>query len=191
MRMNISMLLIATAIALSPAVASAQVTVPAVPADLEVLDGRQPYLIIGAEGTQNYICLSTASGFTWSFFGPQATLLLQNGQQVATHYLSSNPVDGAARATWQHSTDSGKIWAAMIASSSDTDFVAPGSIPWLLLKVVGEERGPNGDGTFAGTVYIQRVLTSGGTAPIAGCKSAKDVGKKALEPYWAFYVFYR
>ena len=133
----------------------------------------------------------STGGFTWTFFGPQATLLLQDGRQVATHYLSSNPVDGAARATWHHSADSSKVWAVARASSSDPAFVAPGSIPWLLLEVVGEEPGPSGPGMFGGTTHIQRVLTSAGTAPVEGCKSAKDIGKRALVPYTTFYVFYR
>jgi hypothetical protein len=147
--------------------------------------------MIAAEGTQNYVCLSSSASFVWSFFGPQATLSLEDGTQVATHYLSSNPVDGAARATWQHSTDSSRVWAAAIASSTDPAFVTPGSIPWLLLKVVGDEPGPNGSGMFTGTTYIQRVVTNGGIAPATGCKSAKDVGKKALVPYTTQYVFYR
>ncbi|HVJ28471.1 MAG TPA: DUF3455 domain-containing protein [Vicinamibacterales bacterium] len=186
-------LLLTIASALSPAVSSAQIVPPPVPANLEVPAGREPYLAIGAEGTQNYVCIASPSsgGFAWTFFGPQATLFLREGQQVATHYLSSNPVDGAARATWQHSADSSKVWAAAKASSSDGAFVAPGSIPWLLLEVVGEEPGPAGPGFFNGTTHIQRVLTSAGTAPIEGCKSAKDIGKKALVPYTTFYVFYR
>jgi hypothetical protein len=187
-------LLLVLASAWSPAISSAQVVMPPVPSNLEVPAGRQPYLFIGAEGTQNYVCMASpaTSGFTWTFFGPQATLLLQDGQQIATHYLSSNPVDGAARATWQHSADSTRVWGAVKASSSDGAFVAPGAIPWLLLEVVGEDFGSDGRlGTFSGTTHIQRVLTSGGMAPIEGCKSAKDVGKKAFVPYWTFYVFYR
>ena len=192
MRTKAFLLLVLTS-ALSPAVSSAQVALPQVPSNLEVPAGRQPYLFIGAEGTQNYVCMASPSnsGFTWTFFGPQATLFLQDFQQVATHYLSSNPVDGAARPTWHHSADSSKVWAAPKASSSDPAFVAPGSIPWLLLEVVGEEPGPSGPGMFSGTTHIQRVLTSAGTAPIEGCKTAKDIGKKALVPYSTFYVFYR
>ena len=188
-----SFMLLAAALTLSPALSSAQVVPPPVPSNLEVPVGRQAYLTIGADGTQNYVCLASpsGSGFTWAFFGPQATLFLQDGQQVATHYLSSNPVDGAARATWQHSADSSKVWAAAKASSSDPAFVAPGSIPWLLLEVVGEEPRTNEPGFFSGTTHIQRVLTSGGTAPVEGCKSGKDIGKKALVPYTTFYVFYR
>ena len=185
------LLIVAICAALLPATASAQIIPPAVPANLEVPDGHQPYLILDAEGTQNYVCLLGPSGFSWTFFGPQATLFGADGQQAATHFLSANIVDGVARATWQDSDDTAKLWAAAVASSMDPAFVTPGSIPWLLLKVVGEELAQNGGGTFAGTAYIQRVLTAGGTPPMAGCKSAQDVGKKALVPYTTQYVFYR
>jgi hypothetical protein len=41
------------------------------------------------------------------------------------------------------------------------------------------------------TTFIQRLNTSGGVAPAAStCATAADVGKKALVPYSADYVFY-
>lgn len=181
------------ALALSPRLAVAQTVVPpAVPANLEAPAGSSPYLIAHAEGTQNYICLLSQSGFAWTFLGPQATLFDGGNRQVMTHYLSANPVEsGAARATWQHSSDSSAVWAAAIANSSDPAFVAAGSIPWLLLRVVGDQAGPAAGAALGGTTYIQRVNTLGGLAPAAGCKSAQDVGKKALVAYTTDYVFYR
>ena len=158
-----------------------------VPANLEVPDGNTPYLMAHAEGTQNYFCVPTSSGHTWTFFGPQATLFDDGGQQVTTHFLSPD-AGGTPRATWQHSGDTSTVWAAAIANSTDSSFVAPGAIPWLLLRVVGSE-GPGGKLTE--TTYIQRVNTGGGIAPATGCKSAKDTGKKALVPYSTDYVFYR
>jgi hypothetical protein len=39
---------------------------------------------------------------------------------------------------------------------------------------------------------VQRVNTSGGIAPAAdGCARAADIGRRALVPYTADYVFYR
>ena len=112
--------------------------------------------------------------------------------QVATHFLSPNPIEGgAARATWQHSADTSRVWAAAIASSTDAAFVAPGAIPWLLLKVVGQQGGPGGGTTLSGALFIQRTNTAGGQAPPTGCKTAQDVGRKALVPYETDYVFYR
>lgn len=175
---------------LSPQLAMAQISTP-VPDNIQVPAGFQPFLLAGAEGTQNYVCVSSSSGFVWSFFGPQATLFIGD-QQVMTHFLSPNPAEsGAARATWQHSADTSTIWAAAIASSSDPNFVAPGAIPWLLLRVTGDEPGPMGGAALTGAVYVQRVNTAGGIAPATGCKNAKDVGKKALVPYRTEYIFFR
>ena len=177
-------------LAIAPNAAAQVVTPPAVPANLEVPDGTIPYLMAHAEGTQNYVCVPTSSGYTWTFFGPQATLFGDGGQQVTTHFLSPNPAEGGTpRATWQHSGDTSTVWAAAIANSTDSSFVAPGAIPWLLLRVVGSEEGLGG--TLTATTYIQRVNTAGGIAPVTGCKSAKDTGKKALVPYTTDYVFYR
>jgi hypothetical protein len=186
-----SITLVATCVSLlSPPIAAAQISTP-VPANIQVPAGFQPFLLAGAEGTQNYVCVSSSSGFVWSFFGPQATLFIGQ-QQVLTHFLSPNPDEsGAARATWQHSADSSTIWAAAIASSSDPNFVAPGAIPWLLLRVTGDEPGPTGGVALSGAVYVQRVNTAGGTAPVTGCKNAKDIGKKALVPYTSEYILFR
>ncbi|BCS32600.1 hypothetical protein TBR22_A18140 [Luteitalea sp. TBR-22] len=163
-----------------------------VPAGLEPPAGVHPYLTLHAEGTQNYMCVLSPTGFGWLFYGPQATLTGADEAQVATHFLSPNPdQQGAARPTWQHSGDTSAIWAAAIASSTDPAFVAPGAIPWLLLAVVGDEAGPGGGTFFPGTTHIQRVNTAGGQAPATGCKTARDVGKKALVPYSTDYVFYR
>jgi hypothetical protein len=183
-------LVIAFASLVSPPFASAQISLP-VPGNIEVPAGFQPFLVAGAEGTQNYVCLPSASGHKWTFFGPQATLIIGD-YQVMTHFLSPNPDEsGAARATWQHSVDTSTIWAAAIESSTDPDFVAQGAIPWLLLKVMGDEPGHIGGTTLSGAAYIQRVNTAGGIAPATGCKNAKDIGKKALVPYTAEYAFFR
>jgi hypothetical protein len=179
-------------LAIAPAVTSAQVVPPAVPGNLEVPEGA-PFLITAAEGTQNYICLLTQSGFAWTFFGPQATLFNPSGEQktqLLTHFLSANPEDSALRPTWQHSVDTSAVWAAAAASSSDPAYVQPASIPWLLLRVVGRQAGTTGD-ALNGALYIHRVNTVGGVAPAAGCKSAQDIGKKALVPYTTDYVFYK
>jgi hypothetical protein len=162
-----------------------------VPANLEVQAGNTPFLIGHADGSQNYICLLSESGFQWTFFGPQATLLDDHDQQVITHFLSANPDEnGMLRATWQHSEDSSAIWAAAIANSTDSSFVAATAIPWLLLRVVGAEEGPTSGSTLSATTFVQRVNTTGGLAPTTGCRRADDIGRKAFVPYTADYVFY-
>ena len=168
------------------------VTPPPVPAAIQVPAGKKAFLEGHAVGTQDYICLPSASGFAWTFFGPQATLFKDNGGQIITHFLSPNPDEsGTPRATWQHSKDTSTLWAAAIASSSDPKFVAPGAIPWLLLQVVGDQPGPTGGDQLLETTHIHRLNTSGGVAPSTGCSRSTDVGTKALVPYTADYVFYK
>lgn len=122
----------------------------------------------------------------------QATLFDDKGDQILTHFLSPNPAEGATpRATWQHSRDTSTVWGAAIASSSDPNFVAPGSIPWLLLQIVGSEYGPASGDKMIPTAFIQRVNTAGGIAPATGCSLPTDIGKKAMVPYTTDYVFYR
>src|SRR5262244_3783009 len=71
------------------------VTVPPVPTAIQVQAGNIPFLEGHAVGTQNYVCLPSASGFSWTFFGPQATLFItlkffhsEIQQQITTHFLS-------------------------------------------------------------------------------------------------------
>src|SRR5262245_4837842 len=170
-----------------------QVTPPAVPADLNVNAGESGFLIAHAVGTQNYVCLpAAAGGYAWVLFGPQATLFDEDGGQVITHFLSANPVEnGLPRPTWQHSRDTSRVWAALAASSTDPAYVEANAIPWFLLRTVGTQLGPEFGGRLTRTTAIQRVNTSGGLAPATGCALSTDVGRKALVPYSADYVFYR
>jgi Protein of unknown function (DUF3455) len=189
-----SALVIGTTMAVPQALANDDVTPPAVPANLQVTGGEKPFLIGRAYGTQNYSCLpsATGSGYSWTLFGPQATLFDGVGDQIITHFLSPNPDEsGTPRATWQHSQDTSSVWAVAIATSTDPNYVAPGAIPWLLLRVVGTEAGPSGGAKLTPTVYIQRVNTAGGAAPATGCKAARDVGRRVLVPYATDYVFYK
>jgi hypothetical protein len=167
-------------------------TPPSVPGDIRVEAGNKVFLAAHAIGTQNYICLPSASGFAWTLVGPQATLFNEGDHQVMTHFLSPNPEEaGTARATWQDSVDSSAVWARAIATSSNAAFVAPGAIPWLLLERVGAQAGPNGTGKLTPTTFIHRLNTIGGMAPSTGCSVSSDVGRRAFVPYEADYFFYR
>ena len=172
---------------LEPAHASRDLASPRVPLNLEVPAGNKLFL-----GTQQYICLPSGSSFAWTLFGPQATLFNDNDKQIITHFLSPNPSEsGTPRATWQHSNDTSAVWAMAIASSSDPYFVAPDAIPWLLLDVVGDQRGPTGGDRLTRTTLIQRLNTSGGVAPLIGCSASTDIGMRALVPYTTDYFFYK
>lgn len=179
------------AIAGPHAAAQSGIQSPVVPANLTVPSGYAPFMIGHADGTQNYSCLPSGNGFAWTLYGPQATLFDDDGKQLTTHFLSPNPDEsGALRPTWQDSRDTSRVWGVVVDSSTDPAFVAPGSIAWLLLRVVGSEYG-SGPDKLASTVYIQRINTAGGVAPAAGCSRKADIGKKALVPYTTDYVFYQ
>lgn len=170
-----------------------RIDVPAVPESLEVPAGHRVYLVGHAGGTQNYVCLPTPSGPAWKFVAPQATLFQRFWgdlyQQVTTHFLASNPLEaGVARPSWQHSFDSSQVWGRAVASSNDPVFVESDAIPWLLLEVVGAQRGPTGGDLLAQTTFIQRLNTSGGVAPAGPCG---EIGALALVPYRTDYFFYR
>ena len=199
----------ATALAAAFAVALPQpayaddVTAPPVPANIKVPAGNEAFLVGHAVGTQNYVCLPSATGVAFTLFTPEATLLSDDGKQITTHFFSPNPFEqntnpavsaaGTIRATWQHSRDTSTVWGQVKPgnSSSDTAFVAPNAIAWLLVTVVGADNGPTGGDTLAQTTFIQRLNTSGGVAPSTGCGSSADVGHLAFVPYTADYFFYR
>lgn len=159
-------------------------TPPDVPTNLQPLAGNRLFYVAHAVGTQDYVCLST--GWASPAYGPQATLFDEEHEQVLTHFLSPNPDEAnTARPTWQDSRDSSTIWANPIPGASYTP--DPTAIPWLLLKVVGNEEGPTGGDRLTGTTFIQRLNTTGGLKPTGACTE----GAKALVPYTADYYFYK
>src|SRR5262249_15469191 len=97
------------ALALGLPVFAEKPTAPRMPAAIQVPAGNTSFLTAQAVGTQNYVCLPSGNSFSWTFFGPQATLFLtlrfsqaEIRQQIATHFLSPNPSEsGMPRATWQ------------------------------------------------------------------------------------------
>lgn len=190
---------IAAFIAMSPAASAQSLYAPPVPAAIQVPSGFSAFMKGAATGTQNYICLPAASGVAWKLFGPQATLFLEFKvfnldlkQQIMTHYLSANPDEGGMpRPTWQSSIDTSAVWGKANASSTDPAFVAAGAIPWLLVEVVGSERGPGGGSIMTPAKYVQRVSTTGGLAPATGCSQTSDMGATALVPYTAMYYFFK
>jgi hypothetical protein len=165
---------------------------PPVPTELEVPEGNRLFFIGHAFGTQNYMCLPTATGVAWTLVGPQANLFDRHDRQITTHFLSPNPDEGGvARATWQDSDDTSAVWARAFATSADPIYVAPGAIPWLRLEVVGDARGPKNGRALTATTWIQRLNTTGGLAPSTGCTTSTNVGARVFVPYTADYFFYK
>ena len=164
---------------------------PPVPANIQVPPGNEVFLVGHGVGTQNYVCLPSGDGFRFTLFTPQATLF-SGDKQLTTHFFSPNPSEGGTiRVTWQHSRDSSTVWAKLLQSSTDPNFVAPGAVAWVLLETAGVQAGPGGGDTLTATTFVQRLNTAGGLAPATGCASATDVGHQAFVPYTADYFFYK
>ena len=83
------------------------------------------------------------------------------------------------------------MWGQVITPSTDSAYVAPGAIPWLLLEAVVVGEGPTGGDKLMQTRRIQRVNTWEGSAPTTGCSLPGHIGTRALVPYEADYYFYK
>lgn len=143
------------------------------PATLAPPANQSLAFVLDATGVQQYVCNATATGAAWAFVAPVADLL-NNGVQVGTHY---------AGPTWE-SNDGSTVVGARVAGVT----VDPTAIPWLLLSVV-DNSGP-WFGTMTNVTAIQRLETTGGLAPTAGC-NADLVGATVDVPYTTKYYFYR
>ena len=184
----------ATILALASAgvVHADRISPPAVPANISVGAGYKLFFAGHAVGTQNYICSVTPSGsIEWFFTGPQATIYDVDLEQTMTHFLSRNPAqNNVLHATWQHSRDSSTIWAKRLDGSTDSRYVRPDAIEWLLLEVTGDQSGPTGGDRMTPAVRIQRVNTVGGLKPPATECSAATLTNRKFVPYEADYFFY-
>jgi len=127
-----------------------------------------------ARGVQIYTCAAGASGAApaWTLKAPHATLSTREGELAAIHF---------AGPSWE-ALDGSTITGAKLAGDPGPD---PTAIPWLLLQV----KTTQGTGLFSDVTYVQRLATSGGVAPAAGC-DADHLGVETLVPYKADYVFY-
>jgi len=178
-------------------------TPPSVPDNIKVPAGNKLFLVGHAVGTQNYVCVPSGTSVRFVLFTPQATLFDEENEQLITHYFSPNPEElntdpkvisaHTIRAAWQDSRDSSTVWGKANPEnvSTDSNYVEPGAIPWLLVTIVGHQDGPNGGDRLSGTTFIQRVNTHGGVAPSTGCTSLGDLGKTAFVPYTTDYYFYK
>ena len=127
----------------------------------------------------------------WQFIGPQATVFDDSGEQILTHFQSTNPVLDAIHATWEHSRDSSVVWGRKLFGSTDPNYVSPDAIEWLLLEVTGTAVGPTGGDKLLPATQIQRVNTVGGKEPATGCSTLSNLTQRQLVPYEADYIFYR
>lgn len=187
----------AFAMPLLPRAHAESVAAPEVPSGIQAPAGHKAFLVGRAAGTQNYVCKHVGSEIKFALFTPEA-VLSEGKQQLTSHYFSPNPFeantepkvlgDRMIRPTWRHSRDTSTVWAKAVPNAS---LAMPNTIPWLLLEVVGRQKGPNGGDTLTATTFIQRVNTTGGLAPSEGCTSPADIGNQAFVPYTADYVFFK
>jgi len=137
-----------------------------VPDSLKPAAGESLALVVPAKGDQIYEC----RGGKWAFVAPEAELFDRAGKKIGRHYAGPH---------WE-SLDGSRIVGAVKARA---DAPRAGDIPWLLLsaKSVGAE------GAFSKVISIQRVTTTGGSAPIEPC--SQD-GTRLRVPYTADYYFF-
>ena len=146
---------------------------PDVPDSIQAPAGEEVILLAHATGSQIYTCQAAADGkFGWTLKGPEAELHDRKDKVIGQH--SAGP-------TWK--LKDGSVVSGKAAAKIDA--LDPGSIPWLLVKVVSHA----GNGLLTSVTTIQRVHTHGGQPPAEGCDSAhKDAETKSS--YTADYYFY-
>jgi hypothetical protein len=156
--------------------ASAGPPAPAVPGEIQVLDGNKVFLVGHAFGVQIYRCDATQSDYRWVLVAPRANLYDDNGKLLATHF--GGP-------TWQ-----AKDGSRVVGRVEGRVIVDPTAIPWLRLAAASRSAGADGD-RLAATTYIQRISTTGGLAPLAADCNPDTEGTTEEVPYTADYYFWK
>ena len=165
------------------------VPAPNVPKAIRVPGNPQEADFLGyATGTQNYTCNNSG---LWPASGhPEATLSDANGVVFAHHFFTTGVVSGP---TWQSLADGSFVIGSRVAGVPAPGCPATGycaTVPSLLLSSIfnaGQGGGSTDQGgLFSSVSYIQRVNTSGGSAPNSSCTPLQTVSV----PYTATYYFY-
>jgi Protein of unknown function (DUF3455) len=153
--------------------APAKEETPDVPDSIQAPTGEEVILLAHATGSQIYTCQFSADGkFSWTLKGPDAELKDRKDKVIGQH--SAGP-------TWKLKDGSEVTGKA----AAHVDALDPGSIPWLLVKVVTHA----GNGLLTNVTDIQRVHTHGGQPPAEGCDAAHK-GDETKSSYTADYYFY-
>jgi hypothetical protein len=154
--------------------ATTQLSSVAVPDKLKTGANESLAMIAPAVGVQIYECRARkdASGYEWAFVAPEADLFDVHGARIGHHYAGPH---------WE-SADGSRIVGAV---KEHADAPAAGAIPWLLLSAKSDGQ----QGSLSAVTSVQRVNTSGGVAPEAGCSEA-TAGTRARVNYTADYYFF-
>ena len=147
---------------------------PNTPAALAPAADQALAFVLDAQGVQRYQCVQSTTGFNWVFVAPDADLFTSHPHARVVHHF--------AGPTWLWRDSSSVLGAKAAAASVD-----PTAIPWLLLNVTSHG---GDDGKLTDINQIQRLQTTGGNAPAAGC-DADHVGAESDVLYTARYFFYR
>ena len=164
--------LLAWILPLSALVAAGRVAAE-VPKGLEVPRGHELRARVQAKGVQVYKAVEGKSGgLEWVLEGPLADLSDAEGGKVGVHY---------AGPSWE-AADGSRVVRDPAEAVKELPAPDPkADIPWLLVKVKATDDRP---GAFTGVVYIQRLSTAGGRAPVDPPKRA---GTKVGVAYTAVY----
>lgn len=140
------------------------------PSALEPGRGERLAMTVTAHGVQIYECRNSAGTVPqWTFVAPEADLFDAEGRRIGRH---------GAGPFWQ--ADDGSRVVGQVKAQADAP--AAGAIPWLLLAT----QSTGAPGLFSRVTSIQRIHTTGGLAPSAGCIPER-VGTPARIPYTADY----
>jgi hypothetical protein len=163
------------ALLVTAACAAAALSSTGVPAALApALFASQDHL--SARGVQIYECRAPVDAYSaaqWTLIAPEADLFDSAGLRVGRHFAGPH---------WE-ADDGSRIVGSVKARVDAPD---SGAIAWLLL----DTKSVGADGRFSGVTQVQRVRTSGGVAPSAGCSTA-SAGNVVRVPYSAEYVFFK
>lgn len=163
----------AAAVTLLAACASGGKMAPAVPDAIRAPADQAVSVEALATGVQIYTCGADKDGkFVWTFKAPEAELFDTRRNRIGKHY---------AGPTWE-GNDGSKVVGQVRAQDPGP---RPDAIAWLLLSA----RSNSGTGIFGQVRSIQRIDTTAGRAPAAGCDQAQ-AGTEARVPYTATYYFY-
>jgi hypothetical protein len=157
----------------APNDASQKESAPDVPDAIAVPSGEEVVLFARGVGSQIYTCQASPDGkFAWTLKAPEADLHDRKDKVIGQH--SAGP-------SWKLKDGSEVTGKA----AAKIDALDPGSIPWLLVKVVSH----SGNGLLDKVTDIQRLHTHGGQPPGEGCDEAHK-GAETKSSYTADYYFY-